>query len=100
MDAVLGRNVTLTTLLVKPEYILIIWNFNNGEEMINVATLTTAAGLKTGPQFEGRATINATNGNLYLGALRPEDSGDYTINVVEPDGITRTSETQLRVLGE
>lgn len=99
MDAVLGGNVTLKTLLDKPSFLLILWGFNDGEEQVNVATLTKTD-LKPGPQFEGRVAIDASNGNLFVEALRSEDSGDYTINVVSEDGTTKTSEIRLRVLGE
>lgn len=97
MDAILGRNVTLTTLLDKPEFLFIIWNFNDGKEQVNVATLSTS-GLTVNPQYEGRASVDANNGNLFLQAVRSDDSGDYSITVLTDT--TRTGDIKLRVLGE
>lgn len=99
MDAVLGRNVTLTTLVDKPTFLFIIWNFNDGTEQIHVATLTKTD-LKVNGPYEGRVAINASNGNLFLGPLKSDDSGDYSINIISGDGTTETSEIALRVLGE
>ncbi|XP_062266073.1 carcinoembryonic antigen-related cell adhesion molecule 20 [Platichthys flesus] len=96
LDAVLSRDVVLETLLNKPDYNVIIWNFNDGSVQ-SVATLT-AKGLVVNKPYEGRVAINATNGFLTLKSLKSSDSGDYSISVVYNDGNTVAAEIQLRVL--
>lgn len=95
----MGKNVTLKTLVDKPVYAFIIWNFNDGSEQIHVATMSPT-GLKVNTPYEGRVSIDKNNGNLFLGALKSDDSGDYSISIISSDGTTKTSEIKLRVLGE
>ncbi|XP_038580043.1 carcinoembryonic antigen-related cell adhesion molecule 20 isoform X2 [Micropterus salmoides] len=95
VDAIVGRNVTLTTLVDKANYDYITWNFNNGAQF-NVATLSRS-GLKVGTRFQGRASINATNGYLTLTSLTAADGGDYSISILSPEG-TQTGDLLLRVL--
>lgn len=95
----MGKNVTLETVVDKPVYAFIIWNFSDGREQIHVATVSEA-GLKVNTPFEGRVSIDKSNGNLFLSALKSDDSGDYSINIISTDGSTQTSEIKLRVLGE
>ncbi|KAI3358989.1 hypothetical protein L3Q82_015371 [Scortum barcoo] len=97
VDAVLGRNVTLQTLVNKADYAFIIWNFNHEGESVNIATLSPT-GLTVDDAHKGRVSINSTNGYLTLTGLKSEDSGDYSISIVSPSGQTRTGETTLRVL--
>lgn len=99
MDVILGRNVTLQTLLVKPNYAFIVWNYNNGDEQRHVAT-QTESGLKVNSLYEGRVSIDPDTGSLFLKAAKSEDSGDFSINVISDDGATKTAEIKLRVLGE
>lgn len=99
MDVVLGANVTLTTLLNKPAYLAIVWNFNDGEDQVNVATLTTT-GLKVNQAYVGRVSIDGASGGLFLAQTTSADSGDYDISVITADGTTLASATKLRVLGE
>lgn len=98
MDVVLGANATLKTLLKKPAYLVIVWNFNDGENQMNVATLTTA-GLKVDPAYQGRASIDE-DGGLILYKTTSTDSGDYDISVISQEGTTTAGATRLRVLGE
>lgn len=99
MDVVLGKNVTLRTLLVKPNYAFIVWNYNDGDEQVHVAT-RTASGLNVNAPYQGRVSIDPETGSLFLKAAMGEDSGDYSINVISVDGGTKTAEIKLRVLGE
>lgn len=99
MDVVLGQNVTLTTLLNKPDYTFIVWNFNNGKVQVHVAT-RTQSGLNAKYPYLDRVSIDGATGNLFLKESTSADSGDYAINVVSADGDTQTSEIKLRVLGE
>ncbi|XP_061679633.1 carcinoembryonic antigen-related cell adhesion molecule 5-like [Syngnathoides biaculeatus] len=97
VDAAVGKNVTLVTLLQNPEYSFIIWNFNDGREQIHVATVGSA-GLKVNAPYLGRASVDATSGALRLSALTTGDSGDFSVSVVNADGGTETAEIRLRVL--
>lgn len=99
MDAVLGRNVTLKTL-VKPVYTFIVWNFNDGTEQVHIAT-QTEKGLNTNDAlYKDRVSVDPVTGSLTLTALRANESGDYSINIITEDGSTRTAEIKMRVLGE
>ncbi|KAG7225255.1 hypothetical protein INR49_014650 [Caranx melampygus] len=97
VDVVVGRNVTIKTLLTNPEYMFITWNFNHEGEQINVATLGPK-GVKEGPQYVGRVSIDPTTGALNITSVKPEDSGDFSINILKEDSTTKTAEIELRVL--
>ncbi|KAM7384881.1 hypothetical protein PAMA_011983 [Pampus argenteus] len=97
LDGVLGKNVTFTTLMDKPNYQLIIWNFKNEHESINIAT-RSLKDLSVNDHYKGRATIDPVNGNLFLSSLQPDDSGDYNLVVVKPGAVTETADITLRVL--
>ncbi|KAG7225253.1 hypothetical protein INR49_014648 [Caranx melampygus] len=99
VDVVAGRNVTIKTLLHNPEYVFITWNFNHEGEQINVATLGPK-GVKEGPQYAGRVSIDPTTGALTMMLVKPEDSGHYSINLLAKDSTTRTAEIELQVLRE
>ncbi|KAM6974272.1 LOW QUALITY PROTEIN: cell adhesion molecule CEACAM20-like [Tautogolabrus adspersus] len=93
VDAVLGKNVTLTTLVKNPSYAFMIWNFEGN----NVLTVSPTS-LTVSDAYKGRASINSTNGYLTLSSLKSEDSGDYTITIVSPAGVTKSDLITLRVL--
>lgn len=99
LEALVGKNVTFTTLVDKPVYSFIVWNFNNGHEQIHIATVSDK-GLKVNTPYTGRVNINATNGFLTLTGVKTVDSGEYNINIIDPDGGTKTGEIELQVLGE
>ncbi|XP_049607757.1 carcinoembryonic antigen-related cell adhesion molecule 5 [Syngnathus scovelli] len=96
VDAVVGKNVTLGTLLESPKYSFIIWNFNDGRHQIHVATLG-AQGLKVNVPFQGRASVDAKSGALLLSALTTADSGNFSVIILSEEGDTETAEIQLRV---
>lgn len=99
MDVVLGRNVTLRTLLDKPTYTFVVWTYNDGVEQVHVATLS-GSGLKVNERYEGRVSVDRNTGSLFLGEAKTEDSGDFGISVISADGTTETAEIKLRVLRE
>lgn len=99
MDAVVGRNVTLKTLVDKPVYTFIIWNFNGGAGEVRIATITQT-GLNVNEPYKGRVSVNRTTGYLTLAALKPEDTGKYSMDIIKEDGSTDTGVTELRVLSE
>ncbi|KAM6904232.1 cell adhesion molecule CEACAM5 isoform 1-T2 [Lycodopsis pacificus] len=95
IDASVGKTVTLKTLVDKPAYIAIVWNYSNGKDSVNVVTGSKDA-VTVGKPYEGRATLNMTNGHLTIGPLKAADSGDYSISIVSTG--SRTGEIKLRVL--
>lgn len=100
MDAVLGGNVTLKTLLVDPVYSFIVWNFNDGSTQVNIATQTkTDLNIKE-DAYKNRVSVDEATGGLTMTGLRAIDTGDYSITMITADGSTSTDEIQLRVLGE
>lgn len=99
VEGIVGRNVTLKTLLDKPVYSFIVWNFNDGTEQNNIATLTKTS-LRVSDGYKDRASIDDVTGSLSLVGLKPEDNGDYSITILTEDGTTRTAEIRLQVLGE
>lgn len=100
MDVVLGRNVTLRTLLDRPIFSFIVWTYNDGSEQTHVATLSSNQDLNVNAPYQGRASIDGATGALRLAAAQGGDSGDFGISVISQDGSTRTGEIRLRVLGE
>uniref|UniRef100_UPI0037E92626 carcinoembryonic antigen-related cell adhesion molecule 20 n=1 Tax=Semicossyphus pulcher TaxID=241346 RepID=UPI0037E92626 len=97
VDGVLGKNVTLKTLLGKTSYAVLIWNFNDGSDQINVVTITPPKEPTVSPHYQGRVSINADDGTLTLTSLKSEDSGDYSITAVTDAG-TKTADIKVRVL--
>ncbi|XP_037651693.1 carcinoembryonic antigen-related cell adhesion molecule 5-like isoform X1 [Sebastes umbrosus] len=99
VEVIVGKNVTLKTLLVNPVYSFIIWGFSDGgDDPVNVASLPASGVLKVNDPYIGRVAVNGTNGFLTLTGLKPEDSGDYSINLIKADGSTTTGATNLKVL--
>ncbi|KAJ0003831.1 hypothetical protein NQD34_008929 [Periophthalmus magnuspinnatus] len=96
IEALVGSSVTLKTLLSKPDFTFILWNFNNGEEQTHISTLG-AQGLNTNAPYTGRVNISA-DGHLSLTGLKATDSGEYSISVVSASGATKTAEIELRVI--
>lgn len=94
----MGKNVTLKTLLDKPQYAFIIWNFILDGEQIHIITRTPVNESVNGP-YAGRVSTDE-NGNLFLKDLKLSDSGDYSITILSPSGKTLNSNIELRVLGE
>ncbi|XP_029299131.1 carcinoembryonic antigen-related cell adhesion molecule 5 [Cottoperca gobio] len=97
VDVILGRNVTLKTLVDKPDFAFMIWNFNNEKDQVHVAT-RSPTGIKVNKPYEGRVAVNETNGFLTLTFLTSADSGDFSLNIISSDGGTKTGEINLRVL--
>ncbi len=98
VDAKLGTNVTLATLLNNPPYSVMFWNYLDGEDSVNVATYSEKK-VTLGEAYVGRASLNVTNGFLQLGPLKSTDSGQYSLTVIS-GGKTQTASTRLEVLGE
>ncbi|KAL7381911.1 hypothetical protein ABVT39_013389 [Epinephelus coioides] len=96
VDAKLGTNVTLKTLIGKAELNVIIWTFKTDSEPIPVATSSLGTLQPVKEPYIGRVSINKTNGYLTLGPLTTEDSGVYTITTVSAE--TQTGDIELRVL--
>ncbi|XP_033982104.1 carcinoembryonic antigen-related cell adhesion molecule 6-like [Trematomus bernacchii] len=98
VDAVLGTNVTLKTLVDISEYIAISWTYNDDGETTSVATALADGSVNVNERYKGRVTMNNTNGYLYLAGLLASDNGDYSISIIAKGGDTKTGEIHLRVL--
>ncbi|XP_068561341.1 carcinoembryonic antigen-related cell adhesion molecule 5 [Cebidichthys violaceus] len=95
IDANLGKTVTIKTLVTNPTYLVILWNYSDGSEQVNIVTGSKESVTVSEP-YKGRVTLNMTNGYLTIGPLTAADSGDYSINIVSTG--TQTGEIKLRVL--
>uniref|UniRef100_A0A3Q4N7I4 Carcinoembryonic antigen-related cell adhesion molecule 5-like n=1 Tax=Neolamprologus brichardi TaxID=32507 RepID=A0A3Q4N7I4_NEOBR len=74
----------------------LFWHFNNGKEIVTVASASSST-LRLNTSYEGRAWINAANGHLTLGALTPQDSGEYIITIVYKHGQSDAAKIRLTV---
>ncbi|XP_072226490.1 uncharacterized protein [Leuresthes tenuis] len=95
VEAILERNVTLKVLAEKKSNDTIIWYFRDRDGWINIATLHQTE-LNITDRYKGRASINSSNGYLTLSYLTCEDSGDYSITIIQD--VVITGEITLRVL--
>ncbi|XP_073319630.1 cell adhesion molecule CEACAM5 [Pagrus major] len=97
VDAIVGRNVTLQTLLKNPEFMVMTWSYSDGAELDPIVTVGQGT-FKVSEPYQGRVWINQTKGDLTVGPLKPTDSGDYSISVTFSDLSTKAAEIKLRVL--
>ena len=100
VEGVLGKNVTFNTVVSPGEFLTVSWTFSAVSGPMAVVTHVTPGVTNYGPGYEGKVTLNSTNGVLKLGPLTAEDSGDYTLNMIDKAGVATTGETTLKVLGE
>ncbi|KAM4540141.1 cell adhesion molecule CEACAM20-like [Odontesthes bonariensis] len=96
LDAGVGQNVTVKILIENDVGDDIIWNFSDGDEQINVATLRQSV-VRVATPYKGRASIDPKTGYLTLTSLQSKDSGDYSVTILGNDG-TKTGEVKVRVL--
>lgn len=94
--ALVGGNVTLKTTITNQNPSVITWTVNGPH---GVATFVSG-NLKVAPAYTGRLSLNLTDGSLTLSALKPGDSGDYSVSVITSDAETLLGETKLQVVGE
>lgn len=77
----------------------ITWTFNGGNKAVNVVTVSPTT-TNVNAAYQGRVSVNSTNGFLTLMSLKAEDTGDYSISMISTDGSTTADDTQLQVLSE
>lgn len=94
--ALVGGNVTLKTTITDQNLNVITWTFNGPN---GVATFV-GGNLKVTAAYTRRVSLNLTDGSLTLSALKPGDSGDYSVTVITSDANTLFGETKLQVVGE
>lgn len=99
VSVVSGQSVTLRVLVATGSDDIVIWNFSDGKEQTNVGTLRSNVSQLNDP-YKPRAAIDPSNGFLTLNALKNEDSGDYSINILKFSGTTLTGEIKVRVLSK
>ncbi|KAL3984492.1 hypothetical protein ACER0C_016117 [Sarotherodon galilaeus] len=92
--ALVGGNVTLKTAITNQNPSVITWTVNGPH---GVATFVSG-NLKVAPAYTGRLSLNLTDGSLTLSALKPGDSGDYSVSVITSDAETLLGETKLQVV--
>lgn len=95
--ALVGKDVTISTLLKNSTYSVIIWNYSDGKEQNNIVT-GSSGGSKVAEPYAGRVILDTNNGQLTLSAVKAEDSGDYSISAISADLLTNTGEIKLKVL--
>ncbi|XP_005751850.1 uncharacterized protein LOC102203897 isoform X1 [Pundamilia nyererei] len=98
VHAGVGSNVTLKTPNQDLQSSALFWHFNDGKEIVTVASVSSST-LRLNTSYEGRAWINAANGHLTLGALTPQDSGEYIITIVYKHGQSDAAKIRLTVSG-
>ncbi|XP_005751851.1 uncharacterized protein LOC102203897 isoform X2 [Pundamilia nyererei] len=96
VHAGVGSNVTLKTPNQDLQSSALFWHFNDGKEIVTVASVSSST-LRLNTSYEGRAWINAANGHLTLGALTPQDSGEYIITIVYKHGQSDAAKIRLTV---
>ncbi|KAK7939907.1 hypothetical protein WMY93_003233 [Mugilogobius chulae] len=97
IKVLVGKDLSIQTLLSKPAFTFIIWNFNSNGEQTHVATLGPA-GLNVNDPYKSRGVNITTDGHLTVKALTPADNGQYSINVVDSKGSTKTGEIDVKVI--
>ncbi|KAG8004928.1 hypothetical protein GBF38_010767, partial [Nibea albiflora] len=94
VEAVSGETVTLKTLIdPKDDFDKIIWFFENRRVALvekNQETVVLEG-------FQGRVTVNQTNGFLTLGPLTTTDSGKYYVSTHKGKNV-KSGDTSLQVL--
>ncbi|KAM8767078.1 cell adhesion molecule CEACAM5 [Acanthopagrus schlegelii] len=97
VDAIVGRNVTIKTLLNNPAFMVMTWSYSDGAELASIVAVAQGS-FKVSNAYVGRVWVNVTNGDLTLGPLKTTDSGDYSISVTFSDLSTKAAEIKLQVL--
>lgn len=101
VDVILGNTLTLNILHTKTPGDILIWAFSDGKDLNNVNVVTLRPnGAKVSAAYEGRASVNSTNGYLTINSVKVEDSGDYSLTILTEEANTLTGEIEVRVLGE
>ncbi|XP_028435667.1 carcinoembryonic antigen-related cell adhesion molecule 5 isoform X2 [Perca flavescens] len=83
-----------TTTLIPSDkpFLSVVWTF--GSENI----ITFSGKNITGPEYEGRITLFMSTGSLELRNLDLNDSGQYSLSIIQAGGPGKTGSTTLNVL--
>ncbi|XP_028435663.1 carcinoembryonic antigen-related cell adhesion molecule 8 isoform X2 [Perca flavescens] len=94
LNAAVGATVMFTTTLIPSDkpFLSVFWTF--GSENI----ITFNDGNFTGPEYEGRITLFMSTGSLELRNLALNDSGQYSVTIVQAGGPGKAGSTTLNVL--
>lgn len=99
MDVVLGKNLTIEILIPKNSDDIVIWSFYNGKDpLITIATLRPNKPVEVRDAYKNRAFVDPNTGSLTVTSLKKEDSGDYSVNLIQ--ATTETGDVKVRVLGK
>ncbi|XP_039475537.1 carcinoembryonic antigen-related cell adhesion molecule 5-like [Oreochromis aureus] len=92
LNAAVGETVMFTTALTPTEkpFKSVNWSFNFSKLIIVVINSEETIG----PEYEGRITFFPSNASLELRSLTLNDTGPYSVNIVQ-DGILPSGRTTL-----
>ena len=96
LNAAVGQTVMFKTKLPPGTVLFTVrWTFD-GNNIISVTNVNV-----TGPGYEGRITLFMDTGSLELRSLTVNDSGEYTVTILQVGGSEFLSgNTRLNVDGE
>ncbi|XP_013880785.1 hemicentin-1 isoform X2 [Austrofundulus limnaeus] len=98
MDVVLGKNLTIKITVTKNPGDIVIWNFNDGKNQNNIATLRPDNTVNVGDAYKTRGvSVDPNTGSLTVTSLKKEDSGDYSVTLLQ-SAATVTGDVLVRVL--
>ncbi|XP_076008717.1 cell adhesion molecule CEACAM1-like [Genypterus blacodes] len=94
-----GGAVKFTTTISPPAvpFVAISWDFNRPMQATPVNIITSTTSDNTGPAYAQRITLDRTTGALELRNLKLEDSGEYTLTIIQTDGKKPLGKTTLNV---
>ncbi|XP_040899708.1 hemicentin-1-like [Toxotes jaculatrix] len=93
LSGAVAGTVKFTTTLIPPEnpFLSVSWRF----EGVNIITSTSIN--ITEPGHANRITLDRATGALELRNLMLEDSGEYTVTIIEDRGLQKEGKTYLNV---
>ncbi|XP_034024661.1 carcinoembryonic antigen-related cell adhesion molecule 5-like [Thalassophryne amazonica] len=100
ITARLGGKVTFITKPTPSEqaFLAVSWRFHfNDSSSVDIITSVTNVADNTGPEYEGRISLNRTTGSLELRNLSLGDSGEYKVQLVPVFGASQTGVCRLTV---
>nr|XP_046254292.1 hemicentin-1-like isoform X8 [Scatophagus argus] len=94
LNAAVGENVTFTPTLTPSEnpLLTVTWNFDQNKKIITYSGVTIPE-----PEYEGRVTFFPSSGSLELRNVNLNDTGGYSVSIVQQGEIAKNGATTLRV---
>lgn len=97
LNAAVGETEMFTTTLSPTEkpFQSVTWSFNLSTTIIFMINSEETIG----PEYEGRITFFPSTASLELRSLTLDDTGEYTVNIIQ-DGKSQHGRTTLLIYGE